>query len=87
MTRRLIVADVYSRSAKNDMLSALRDARIEADLSTIEVDQAARLKPGTCARLETELVSPSRSRGIPVEAIERIARLMGVAFRLRWEDK
>lgn len=87
MTRQRIIANVYSRSAISDMISALRDARLEASLSQSEIDHAARLRPGSCARLESEIETPSKKRSLPTGDLERIARLLGVRFRPTFSDR
>lgn len=67
-----------------DMLAALRQARLDAELSPAEIDRAARLKMGTCAGLEDELDNPIKGRLIASDAVFKIAKLLGIRFAISW---
>ncbi|QEL21695.1 hypothetical protein FQV39_03195 [Bosea sp. F3-2] len=84
MTRKIVRVEISPEDALRDMLAGLRQARVEADLSWDDVDRAARLPAGTCARLEIEIDHPMAGRALPKNAIERIAALLGVGFTIKW---
>jgi hypothetical protein len=63
----------------SQLVTELQRARLEAGLSCDEVDRAARLRPGTCARIEEN----KSDRSLRGDEFFKIAKILGIKFSIR----